>query len=73
MDLTIGEKVKVLMKRRGMTLAELAEATGQTRQNLSNKMSRDQFHQSATQLLWRRHWAAHLRLLFTMEDTGEAL
>ena len=43
MDLTIGEKVKVLMKRRGMTLAELAEATGQTRQNLSNKMTRGNF------------------------------
>ena len=72
MNLTIGEKVKVLMKRRGMTLAELAEATGQTRQNLSNKMSRDNFPERDAAIM-----AAALGCtftpLFTMEDTGEAL
>ena len=43
MAISIGEKVKILMNRRGMTLGELAEATGQTRQNLSNKMTRGNF------------------------------
>ena len=45
MALTMGEKIKVVMKRRGMTLGQLAEATGQTRQNLSNKMGRDNFQE----------------------------
>ena len=42
-ELTVGEKIKVIMKRKGMSMGDLAEATGQTRQNLSNKMSRDNF------------------------------
>ena len=34
------------MGRKKMTMGELAEATGQTRQNLSNKMTRGNFHGS---------------------------
>lgn len=41
--LTIGEKIKIVIGRQNMTLAQLAEKTGQSRQNLSNKMSRDNF------------------------------
>lgn len=72
MELTIGEKVKVLMKRRGMTLAELAEATGQTRQNLSNKMSRDNFTERDA-VIMATALGCTFTPLFTMEDTGEAL
>ncbi len=43
MVLTLGEKIKIVMKRRGMTITTLAEKTGQTRQNLSNKLARDNF------------------------------
>ena len=43
MGLTSSEKIKIVLKRRGMTMGQLAEKTGQTRQNLSNKMSRDNF------------------------------
>lgn len=43
MELSVGEKIKVIMKRRGMTMTELASATNQTRQNLSNKITRDNF------------------------------
>ena len=43
MALSIGEKIKIIMKRQGMTMAQLADATNQSRQNLSNKMSRDDF------------------------------
>ena len=45
MGLTMSEKIKVVLKRRGMTMGELAEKTGQTRQNLSNKMTRDNFQE----------------------------
>lgn len=43
MKLTMGEKIKILLNRKNLTLAQLAEMTGQSRQNLSNKMSRDNF------------------------------
>lgn len=43
MTMTVAEKVSVIMKRQKMTMGDLAKATGQTRQNLSNKMSRGNF------------------------------
>ncbi len=43
MGLTTGEKIKIVLKRRGLTMGDLADRTGQTRQNLSNKMARDNF------------------------------
>lgn len=43
MDLTIGEKIKVIMKRRGVSMTELSDKIGQSRQNLTNKMRRDNF------------------------------
>ncbi len=43
MPLTMGEKIKVVLKRRNMTLGDLADKTSQSRQNLSNKISRDNF------------------------------
>ena len=43
MELSVAEKIRLIMKRRGMTMGELAEASGQTRQNLSNKMTRSNF------------------------------
>lgn len=43
MNISVAEKVRLIMKRSKMTMGDLAEATGQTRQNLSNKMSRGNF------------------------------
>ena len=43
MAMTVAEKLAVIMKRRKMTMGELAAATGQSRQNLSNKVSRGNF------------------------------
>ncbi|EGT2239845.1 helix-turn-helix domain-containing protein, partial [Clostridioides difficile] len=42
-SISFGEKIKIILKRKNMTIGELAEKTGQTRQNLSNKFSRDNF------------------------------
>lgn len=41
--ITISEKIRIIMKRQNITLGELAERSGQTRQNLSNKLSRGNF------------------------------
>ena len=46
MDMTTAEKIRVLMKRRNMTMGDMSEKTGQTRQNLSNKMGRNNFSES---------------------------
>lgn len=43
MPLTMGEKIRILLKRKKMTIAELASAIGISSQNLSNKLSRDNF------------------------------
>ena len=43
MNISVAEKVRLIMKRNKMTMGDLAEATGQTRQNLSNKMGRGNF------------------------------
>ncbi len=70
MALTMGEKIKVILNRRNMTISQLAEKLGQSRQNMSNKMSRDNFTEK--ELL---DIAAALdctfNAVFTMNDTGE--
>lgn len=70
MPLSMGEKIKVVLKRRNMTLGDLAERTGQSRQNLSNKMSRDNFTEKDLKSI-----AAALDCTyaasFIMNDTGE--
>ncbi len=43
MHMTVAEKLGIIMKRKKVTMGELAEASGQTRQNLSNKMTRGNF------------------------------
>lgn len=70
MPLSMGEKIKVVLGRRNMTLGELAEKTGQTRQNLSNKMSRDNFTEKELRkiadALDCTYYAG-----FTLNDSGE--
>ena len=63
MPLSMSEKIKVILKRRNMTLGDLADKTGQSRQNLSNKMSR------TIAAALDCTYAASL----TMNDTGEVI
>lgn len=43
MEISISEKIRIIMRRNKLTTAELARRTGQSPQNLSNKLSRDNF------------------------------
>lgn len=43
MDLTMSERIRVILIKEKKTIADLAAAIGQSRQNLSNKLSRDNF------------------------------
>lgn len=46
MVLSMGEKIKVILGRRNMTITQLAEALHTSRQNLSNKFARDNFSEN---------------------------
>ena len=68
----MGERIKIILNRRGMTLGQLAESLGQSRQNMSNKMSRDNFSEKELYKI-----AAVLNCTFEagfkMNDTGERI
>ena len=72
MPLSMGEKIKIALGRHNMTMGDLADKTGQSRQNLSNKMSRDNFTEKELQQI-----AAALNCTYhaglTMNDTGEEI
>ena len=70
--LTMGEKVKIMLKRRNMTLSQLAESLGQSRQNLSNKMSRDNFTEKELTEIANALNCTY-KASFTMYDTGEEI
>ncbi len=68
--LTMGEKIKIMLKRRNMTLTQLAEKLGQSRQNMSNKMTRDNFTEKEL-LEIAEALNCTYKASFTMNDTGE--
>ena len=70
MALTAGEKIKIIMKRRGLTLGDLAEKTNQSRQNLSNKMTRDNFAEKEIKEI-ADALNCEYEASFVMRDSGE--
>ena len=45
-ELNTTEKIRLMISRSGQTLYPIAESTGQTRQNFSNKLKRANFKES---------------------------
>ena len=72
MTLTMSEKIKIILNRRSLTLAQLADLTGQSRQNLSNKMGRDNFSEKELQDI-ARALNCSFDANFTMNDTGDRI
>ncbi|MDB5053940.1 MAG: Uncharacterized protein JWM44_1990 [Bacilli bacterium] len=72
MPLTIGEKIKVILGRRGMTIADLSGKLDQSRQNLTNKLSRDNFTESEVKEI-ADALECDFDAVFTLRDTGEKL
>lgn len=70
MPLTMGEKIKIILGRRNMTVAQLAEKTGQSRQNFSNKLSRDNFTEKELYSI-ASALNCSFEATFVMNDTGE--
>lgn len=72
MELTTSEKIKIIVKRKGMKLEDLATKTEQTRQNLSNKLARDNFTEKEIKKIADAldcDYEAH----FVLRETGERL
>lgn len=49
MGMTAAEKIRTLMSRKNVSMGDMAEGTRQSRQNLSNKMKRDDFSEKELQ------------------------
>ena len=49
MTLTMSEKIRILIKRKNITISELAALINTSNQNLSNKFSRDNFSEKELQ------------------------
>jgi transcriptional regulator with XRE-family HTH domain len=72
MPLTFGEKIKIIMGRRGITISDLAKKTGQSPQNMSNKMSRDNFSEKELKEI-AVALDCTFEAVFRMNDTGEEI
>ena len=46
MELTTSEQIRMILMRKKITIGTLADMLGQSRQNFSNKLSRDNFNVS---------------------------
>lgn len=72
MALSSSEKIKIMLKRRGMTLKELSEKLGQKGSNLSNKMSRDNFPEKEIREI-ADTLGCDYEAYFVMRDTGDKI
>ena len=68
----VSEKIRILLIKRKMTMSELAYKIETTPQNLSNKLSRDNFNEKEMQLI-SQALGCMLNITFTLDETGEQL
>lgn len=70
--LTTAEKIKVIMKRNNFTMTELANQLNCSRQNLSNKMSRNNFDERELTAIVNA-LGCELEINFVNRETGEKI
>ncbi len=68
----ISEKIRILLIKRKMTMSELADKIETTPQNLSNKLSRDNFNEKEI-LAIGVALGCKVDIIFTMKETGEQI
>lgn len=71
MKLSVGEKVKIIMDRQKITMTELAPKAGQSRQNLTNKISRGNFTEKDIETI-AAALGCGVEIVFTLPD-GEQI
>ena len=67
MSMTVAEKVRLIMSRHKITMGQLADKTGQTRQNLSNKMTRGNFTEKDIESI-AQALGCEVNIVFTLPD-----
>ena len=72
MQLTTSEKIKVILGRRGLTISDLAEKLGTSRQNLTNKFARNNLSDKEMRDI-ANALNCSFDALFTLNDTGETI
>ena len=70
--LTTAEKIKVIMKRNNFTMTELANQLNCSRQNLSNKMSRNNFDERELTAI-ANGLGCEIEINFVNRETGEKI
>ena len=70
MNMTVAEKIRLIAKRVNMSMGDLAEGTGQPRQNLSNKLNRDNMSTKDIQAL-AEAMGCSVEITFTLPDGTE--
>jgi len=73
MPLSFAEKVKIIMGRRNMSYVDLAAKMGTTRQNVSNKMSKDNFSEDDMKRIADLLDCDYKGPILKMRDTGEEI
>jgi len=66
--LKTSEKIRLLLKRKNMSVTELSEKIGTTRQNLTNKLSRNNFSEKDLRKITE---ALGQELVIVFRDTTE--
>lgn len=72
MECSAGEKIRIILNRRRMSITELSQKIGTSRQNLTNKLSRDNFSEKEMQDI-AKALNCTFNTQFTMNDTGETI
>lgn len=70
--LSTQEKIRFIAGRRGLTLGAIAEGTNQTRQNFSNKMTRNNFKESELSEI-ADFLGCDLKIVFIDKQTGDEI
>jgi len=70
--ITMGDKIKILLSRRNMTITDLAEKMQTSRQNLTNKLTRDNFSEKEIRSISEILNAEFIGE-FRLRDTGEKI
>ncbi len=68
----VSDKIRILLIKRKMTMSELADKIETTPQNLSNKLSRDNFTEKEMKAI-SSALGCKMDITFTMEETGEEI
>ena len=72
MNMNTSEKIRFLIRRRNLTLGDVAEGTNQTRQNFSNKMARNNFKESELSQI-AELLGCDLKIVFVDKQSGDEI